>query len=178
MPITPETKNWTWVLERACPECGFDAPTIDPTAVGAMVRANAEDWSALLAHPQATVRPSDDRWSAVEYACHVRDVFALYELRLGWMLTQEGPSFPNWDQDVTAVEERYHLQDPAVVLPQLLANAASLADLFDTVSGDQWQRTGFRSDGAAFTVDSFARYFIHDPVHHVDDARKGYAELG
>jgi hypothetical protein len=22
--ITPDTKDWTWVLERACPECGFD----------------------------------------------------------------------------------------------------------------------------------------------------------
>ena len=24
MPITPDTKNWTWVLERPCPDCGFD----------------------------------------------------------------------------------------------------------------------------------------------------------
>ena len=70
------------------------------------------------------------------------------------------------------------LQDPAVVSGQLQSNAVSLADLFDTVSGDQWQRTGFRSDGAAFTVDSFARYFIHDPIHHVDDARRGYVLLG
>ena len=22
--ITPDTKDWTWVLERTCPECGFD----------------------------------------------------------------------------------------------------------------------------------------------------------
>lgn len=25
MAIVPDTKDWTWVLERACPECGFDA---------------------------------------------------------------------------------------------------------------------------------------------------------
>jgi hypothetical protein len=24
-----------------------------------------------------------------------------------------------------------------------------------------------------FTVDTFARYFLHDPVHHVDDIRRG-----
>ena len=23
--ITPDDKNWTWVLERSCPECSFDA---------------------------------------------------------------------------------------------------------------------------------------------------------
>jgi hypothetical protein len=37
------------------------------------------------------------------------------------------------------------------------------------VTGAQWQRTGSRSDGADFTVESFARYFIHDPVHHLYD---------
>ena len=25
MSITPDTKDWTWVLERPCPECGFEA---------------------------------------------------------------------------------------------------------------------------------------------------------
>jgi hypothetical protein len=37
------------------------------------------------------------------------------------------------------------------------------------VTGDQWQRTGNRSDGARFTVETFARYFAHDPVHHLYD---------
>jgi hypothetical protein len=23
MPITPDTKDWTWVVEERCPECGF-----------------------------------------------------------------------------------------------------------------------------------------------------------
>jgi hypothetical protein len=45
------------------------------------------------------------------------------------------------------------------------------------VAGDQWQRTGDRSDGASFTVTSFARYLIHDPVHHVDDVHKGFARM-
>jgi hypothetical protein len=35
----------------------------------------------------------------------------------------------------------------------------------------QWARTGRRSDGAAFTVESFARYFVHDPVHHLHDVQ-------
>ena len=30
-----------------------------------------------------------------------------------------------------------------------------------------------RSDGARFTVDSFARYFIHDLIHHVHDVEPG-----
>ena len=45
----------------------------------------------------------------------------------------------------------------------------ALADRFDLVEGDQWERTGVRSDGAEFTVASFAMYFIHDPIHHLHD---------
>ncbi|PVY29285.1 hypothetical protein C7458_10631 [Williamsia muralis] len=28
MAIVPDTKNWTWVLERPCPDCGFDPSEI------------------------------------------------------------------------------------------------------------------------------------------------------
>ena len=78
-----------------------------------MVRANAAAWQDILARAdRLTTRPSDDRWSALEYACHVRDVFRLYDRRLAMMLTDDDPDFPNWDQDVTAVEERYNEQDP------------------------------------------------------------------
>jgi hypothetical protein len=55
---------------------------------------------------------------------------------------------------------------------------ADLAARFDSLRPDQWSRSGFRSDGARFTIESFARYFIHDPIHHVDDVVKGYELQG
>ena len=87
------------------------------------------------------------------------------------MLAEDGPNFANWDQDATAVEDRYDQADPAVVNAELVEAGASLAAAFDAVAGDQWSRTGFRSDGVAFTIETFARYFLHDPVHHVHDVR-------
>jgi hypothetical protein len=179
VPITPDTKDWTWVLQRRCPECGFDARAFPRGEVGQMVRANAAGWQDVLARPDdLTTRPADDRWSALEYACHVRDVFRIYDRRLEMMLTEDDPDFPNWDQDATAVEERYNEQDPAAVAGDITTAAARLADRFDAVSGDTWQRTGNRSDGAHFTVESFARYLVHDPVHHLDDVARGFARLG
>jgi hypothetical protein len=107
----------------------------------------------------------------LEYACHVRDVFGLYEERLTLMLTQDNPEYPNWDQDVTAVEQSYNEQDPAVVAMELDAAARVLGDHFDSISGEEWDRTGTRGDGAHFTLESFARYLVHDPVHHLYDVR-------
>ena len=55
-PIEPDTKDWTWVLDRPCPECGFDAATVERTGLGAAIRANAEEWQQVLAAPQAAER--------------------------------------------------------------------------------------------------------------------------
>ncbi len=171
MPIVPDDKDWTWVLERPCPECGFDASSLPLVSVAPLLRANADAWVGVLRRPEAELRrqPSDDRWSPLEYACHVRDVCVLYQERLGLMLREDDPLYPNWDQDVTAVEDGYLGQEPAAVAAQLSEAAARLADSFGAVRGEQWQRRGRRTDGASFTVGSFARYMIHDPVHHLYD---------
>ncbi len=69
MAIVPDAKDWTWVLQRPCPECGLDTQRFAREAVADMTRVNAAAWH----------------------------------------------------------------------------------------------------DGAAFTIESFARYLIHDPVHHLYD---------
>jgi hypothetical protein len=171
-PIPPDDKDWTWVLERPCPECGFDARAHDVGETGAAVRANAAAWPAVLAREDVRVRPDQKTWSPLEYGCHVRDVFSLYDRRLRMMLDDDDPLYPNWDQDETAVEERYHEQEPSVVADELVAAGEALAASFDRVQGEQWQRPGRRSDGASFTVDSFARYLLHDPVHHLWDVER------
>ncbi|WP_329495173.1 DinB family protein [Kitasatospora herbaricolor] len=175
--ITPDDKDWTWVLERSCPDCGLDTPSVVREEVAGLVRANAASWLAVLDAEEDGLRrrPRPDVWSALEYACHVRDVFRLFHVRLNLMLDQDGPLFPNWDQDETALAERYGEQDPKAVAAELAEAADILADAFDRVSGEQWQRTGDRSDGARFTVETFSRYLIHDPVHHLHDVTGGPA---
>ena len=168
MTITPDTKDWTWVLQRPCPECGFDTQGFPVEAVPAMIMANAAAWQPAL-KGDARTRPEPDKWSPLEYACHVRDVFRLYDQRLELMLSQNDPLFPNWDQDETAVADRYGEQDPAEVAAALRQAAFAIAGRFENVTAGQWQRTGSRSDGARFTVETFARYFVHDPVHHLYD---------
>src|SRR4051795_10050057 len=142
MAIMPDTKDWTWVLRRPCPECGFAAQEFPRAEIGAMIRDNAGRWQAVLARPDARVRPDDMTWSSLEYACHVRDVFRLYDERLRLMLTEDDPLYPNWDQDETAVGDRYGEQDPQMVAGELRAAGEHVATRFDGVTDDDWQRTG------------------------------------
>jgi hypothetical protein len=167
--IEPDNKDWTWILERPCPECSYDAAEVDPAMLPEALRATARRWRLALTDPECTVRPAEDVWSTLEYACHVRDVHRVFDERVGRMLAEDDPLFANWDQDATAVQDHYSAQVPATVARELVAAAGAVADRYASVTGDQWGRTGRRSDGARFTVDTIGRYHLHDVVHHLYD---------
>ena len=167
--IEPDTKDWTWVLAEPCPDCGYDAGALRPTEVATRIRRDADEWAARLAGTSVGTRPAPAVWSVLEYGCHVRDVHRIFGHRVRLMLTEDGPVFPNWDQDESAVADDYASQDPAAVADELRRAAAAVADTYDSVPTDSWQRRGLRSNGSEFTVASIALYHLHDVVHHAWD---------
>lgn len=169
--IEPDIKDWTFVIESGCTDCGFE-PGYDVGLTGERVRAAAARWEQILAGAGAGRRPSPPMWSPLEYACHVRDTCAIFRGRLELMLTEDDPLFANWDQDAAAIEGHYAGQDPSAVADQLHAEALSLATAFDQVTGDQWDRPGRRSNGSVFTVRTLAIYFLHDIEHHLWDVAR------
>jgi hypothetical protein len=169
MPIVPDEKDWTWVLSRPCTQCGFDASAVTPSTVPGSVEYMLPRWRAVLRRPDATERPDSSTWSALEYACHVRDVFSLFDRRLNLMLSEDDAKFENWDQDQTAVDSDYANADPAVVSAELTTEGEQVAAYFARVQESQWGRTGLRSNGSEFTVLTLAQYFLHDVVHHLAD---------
>lgn len=179
----PDDKNWTWVLDRPCPDCGFDAAGIDRRELGGKIRANAGAWRTVLGrgalvHERPPVPAgASPVWSALEYAAHVRDVYELFTERVLLMLKKKNPSFANWNQDETALEKDYPSEDPDKVAYHLAVHAGKLADIFDRLSAEEWARTGERSDGSSFTVESLGVYLLHDPVHHLWDVEAGFAAI-
>jgi len=171
MTIDPDTKDWTWVLTAECPECGFDARTVELNDLADLIRINATAWRTVLGLDDASVRPADNVWSPLEYACHVRDVHRVFRGRVEQMLTEDDAKFENWDQDRAAIDDDYGSQDPATVADELVAAAEAVAATYSGVSGDQWERRGTRSNGSEFTVDTIGRYHLHDAVHHLFDVR-------
>jgi hypothetical protein len=167
--LEPDTKDWTWVLQRPCPDCGFDAASVRRDDIPDRIRRDAFAWVDRLRASGATARPSPTVWSVLEYGCHVRDVHRIFDHRLRLMLTHDDPLFPNWDQDETAVADGYASQVPATVAGELLAAANTVADTYAGVGGDAWSRRGLRSNGSEFTVGSIALYHLHDIVHHTWD---------
>jgi hypothetical protein len=170
--IEPDTKDWTWVVDRPCPDCGYDAGQVTVDQLPVAVRDNATAWEAVLAAPDVRARPAATVWSPLEYAAHIRDVHRVFLERVDLMLAAPAdtvPTFPNWDQDATAVASDYASQDPAAVAEELLDAADAVAAAYEAVPPDGWGRRALRSNGSAFTLESLGRYHLHDVVHHLWD---------
>ena len=167
--IEPDTKDWTWVLERRCPQCGFVAGEVDVRDLPATVRALTARWQAALARSTAAERPRPEVWSVLEYGAHVRDVNRVFTERVRLMRAGDDPLFDNWDQDAAAVEGRYGEADPSVVADELAEAAEAFAAEYATVGPEESERPGRRSNGSVFTVRTLGQYYLHDVVHHLHD---------
>lgn len=171
-----DDRDWTWVLERQCDECGYQANALSRKELGPRARSVGGAWRQTLGRGAAVtmLRDGDDRtWTPLEYGCHVRDVFELFEERTRKMLKKrKPPTFKDWDQEEAARKGDYATQDPAKVAYDLASKAGKYADLLDRLDNDEWDKQGMRSDGAEFTVESLARYMLHDVEHHLWDANE------
>ena len=56
-------------------------------------------------------------------------------------------------------------------LAQETERVAAAYDVLDPTDEALWPRPARRSNGSVFTLDSLARYHLHDVEHHVWDVR-------
>jgi hypothetical protein len=160
----------------ACAECGFEGTSLDRAELAATIRGfdrryaipltrglPGEDLDALL-----RARPASGGWSALEYACHARDVFLVTDHRVGKVLAQDRPRFRRVDPDQGAADLGYNTQDPTTVVREIQGASAVLGERLDTLTPSDWDRAGTR-EGEALTVDVLARNAVHEGVHHLLD---------
>ena len=130
----------------------------------------------MLGAADVAERPAPGVWSPLEYACHVRDVHRIFDVRSRLMLDHVDPHFANWDQDATAIAEGYAQQDPDHRRQRPARRGRrAVADRYESVPPDAWSRRGYRSNGSEFTVASIGVYHLHDLVHHAWDVRAAIA---
>ena len=168
-PIPPDTKDWTWVLTRECPDCLVNVGELEVADMPAIIRDTVPRWRTALAADDAPLRPRPTVWSPLEYAAHVRDVQGVFLARLQLMLGEDGARFADWDQDAAAAQGGYAGLDPAEVADDLEAGAVELAEAVEVLSSEQEGRRGVRSNGSEFTVRTLLQYFLHDSLHHRHD---------
>lgn len=165
MDIETDTKDWTWVLDRPCPDCGFDPAEFELAAVRARVEDLIARWAVVLARPGARSRPNDSTWSPVEYACHVRDVGWLFVERLRKTRELDDYRFLHWDQNQTAYEDNYRVQKPVDVTGQVAKSGRDFATEVERIQDPY--RVAILGIAKKFTAWDLAAYAMHDLQHHL-----------
>ncbi len=166
--------------DARCEECGFVYDDLAAGDVPAAIRSFAKRYRAPLSRflpgedgdAVLRQRPAPETWSALEYAAHVRDVFAWYD---GWVkqcLAEQRPVLEGPGRDEAAVDRRYNEDDPVAVADALAANAERLASTIEAVPDDGWDRVGIRGDEERSVLFT-ARRAVHEGSHHLLDIGRG-----
>lgn len=145
------------MLDRPCPECGFEAGGMPLNQAGELLRAATDRLQTSLSRPDARTRPAPTSWSPLEYACHVRDACDVFRGRIALVLDQDDPTFPNWEQDATAIERSYGQQNPQVVATELQQSLDALIEQLDAIPDGAWDRPALRDNGSRFTLVTLVR---------------------
>ena len=92
-------------VDGYCEQCGFNYDTGDLQGTVTLLIRQAADCSMALtkaaAGPDPNVvrlRPEPDVWSAIEYACHVRDVLEMQRQRIAQCLAEDRPVYAPMDR--------------------------------------------------------------------------------
>lgn len=170
-----EGRDWARTQFEACPDCLADPSQTPDEELGTAIVREIAAWGRVLAaaDPVAVrIRPGPDTWSALEYACHVRDLLPVMDTRVRTLLTSEDPVFEWWDHEAAVTEQRYAEQVPVLVQEAAAGHARSFAATLGGVTGDQWERHAARRPGEVFTLRGLARFVLHEVIHHRDDAER------
>ena len=125
-----------------------------------------EDLDALV-----RAHPIDGTWSALEYACHIRDVFEIQRERLARALVEDDYTPPPMRRDDRVSELRYNEQDPLVVADDIAANATRLATYVENFTEADLARTmhyGY-PELALRPLSWVTQHTVHEGEHHLLD---------
>ena len=124
--------------------------------------------AALRTRPEAGV------WSALEYACHVRDVFLMQRERLYTALVEDKPSFVPMYRDERPTLARYNDQAPEDVVAQLTMAAHLLAQSFRMLAPAQLERLCIYNfpEPAERPLLWVGRHCVHEGEHHLHDVKE------
>jgi hypothetical protein len=157
-----------------CGQCGFVYEDLPLDEVGPSMRGFARRYRAALdgiAQAVASERPEPSVWSALEYACHVRDVLLVQRDRVVLAHVVECPQPAPMSRDERVSICRYDAQSMADVLDQLAMACELCALVFEGLSAEALAKEIIYNFPTPVVRDLgwVGRHTVHEGVHHLKD---------
>jgi hypothetical protein len=165
-------------VAEVCADCGFDWGSVTVAELPGRLGDLAGRYRLTLtstAETELRRRPAPEVWSALEYACHTRDVLLAQRERIYLALVEERPSFARMNREERVVLARYAEESPVEVAVELDLAFRLVTTALTGRSEDDWRRLlmynypGPQEHDLAW----LARHTVHECEHHYVDIRRG-----
>lgn len=172
----PSTARPTVCAVDRCEECGFAYDLDEARAAAESIREGVAALADVVESggDLVTSRSDPERWSPLEYACHVRDVLLVQRERVLRARREEAPTFAPMGRDERVEHDGYADQAPDDVARQLRDAALLLGGILDRLEPDEWERTVVYNYPAPWerSLRWVAVHTVHEVRHHLGDARE------
>ena len=145
----------------------FETLAAAPRRLGALTR-KLDD--ALLRR-----KPAPDKWSAVEVACHLRDLEGLWATRIVKAAFSDRPALFMPDVDALAVKSGYNRQPLAPVLKEFALLREDTLRLLRALPASQWKRTGIHARRGEISIERMVEIMLGHDKGHFDQISKAVA---
>ncbi|MGE3074292.1 MAG: DinB family protein [Dehalococcoidia bacterium] len=111
-------------------------------------------------------RPTPDEWSAFETFQHVRDATLTYAARFRWIVFNDNPPLPDYDENNWVATSRDMPSDIPEILDQVAASRADLIRVLSRLDDAQWMREGRHEIAGGICLEHYARHQVaHERMH-------------
>jgi len=155
--------------------------TNDRQQLIAQYKAGADEVDrALDAFPKdkLTAHPFEGKWSAAEIVHHLSDSEATSGLRLRKLLTEDRPLIQGYDQDLYATRLNYNQREIGPALDLFRSTRACTAQLFDSMSDEDWRREGTHSESGSYSADDWLKIYAAHAHNHAAQIQRLKEALG
>lgn len=163
------------VAMEVCEICGFAWESVSDDDIPTRIIRGTKIISDTLRSDRSDIaaRPAPDRWSALEYAAHVRDVLLHVRDRLVIGLSEDNPEFKPLYREERVDFGLYAADTPPVVAAELDIAAALFARTFLAIRPDQLDRPCqyLYPVPATRSLRWMGQQVVHEVAHHGDDIR-------
>lgn len=122
-------------------------------------------------------RPPGSDWSAREVAHHLADSETTAYVRLRRLIAEDNPILIGYDEEEFARRLHYdRAVEPSLEVLRAVREAS--LELLESLTRDEWQRTGTHSDSGPYSVEDWLRIYAshsHDHADQIRRARRGEA---
>ena len=160
-----------------CEECGYGYDLSASATAADDIQAGVAELAALLTATsprKLAERTEPQRWSPLEYACHVRDVLLTQRERVLLARRTDIPSTVPMGRDERVTHEGYAEQKPVEVAEELTMAARLLANVLHRLDATDWELRLIYNwpERTERTLRWVAANALHDVRHHLMDVHR------